>query len=285
MAKSETLGKPTLVCRICPRHCALQEGQTGYCRARRCIDSKVTSLSYGIVTALALDPIEKKPLYHFYPGSLILSVGSFGCNMRCSFCQNHSIAQIGIEGAKEMETVPPKRLVETALAAKGKGNIGLAFTYNEPLVGYEYVLDSAKLATQAGLYNVLVTNGMVCQEPLRALLPYIHAMNIDLKSFREESYRSLGGDLETVKSAIATAAGVCHVEVTTLVVPGMNDSVEEIGDIAAWIGSLSRDIPFHISRFFPRWVMADREATPVDTVYALAETAKQHLQYVYTGNC
>jgi pyruvate formate lyase activating enzyme len=179
----------------------------------------------------------------------------------------------------------PGQLVAAALAERGRGNIGLAFTYNEPLVGYEFALDCAKLAAQAGLLNVLVTNGYICRAPFLELLPYIHAMNIDLKGFREDYYAKLGGDLETVKSTIALATEKCHVEVTTLAVPGENDDEAEIDELAAWLAGIDRDMPYHVSRFFPRWKMADREPTPIKTVYDLANVARRHLRRVYEGNC
>ncbi|MCL1848678.1 MAG: AmmeMemoRadiSam system radical SAM enzyme [Clostridiales bacterium] len=271
------------VCSICPHHCALGEGQTGLCRARRNLGGAILSETYGVLSALALDPIEKKPLRHFYPGSRILSVGSYGCNMRCPFCQNSGISMIGPgEAAQEAS---PEQLVDMAMSEKRRGNIGLAYTYNEPLVGYEFVLDCAKLAAEAGLRNVLVTNGYICSEPLHRLLPYIHGMNIDLKSFREVYYRKLGGDLETIKETIQSATEVCHVEITTLIVPGENDSEGEIEEIAKWLAGISKAIPYHISRFFPRWQMAEQEPTPIPKVYALADIARKHLQYVYEGNC
>ncbi|MCL2121516.1 MAG: AmmeMemoRadiSam system radical SAM enzyme [Clostridiales bacterium] len=275
----------TAVCGICPRHCHLQVGQTGKCRARRNRDGVVVSDNYGVVTSLALDPIEKKPLYHFHPGSRILSAGSFGCNMRCPFCQNSQISMAGRASFQPATERQPEQLVEAALAERTRGNIGLAYTYNEPLVGYEFVLDCAKLASAAGLQNVLVTNGYICRAPLLTLLPYIHAMNIDLKGFRASYYTSLGGDLATVKETIELAASLCHVEVTTLIVPGENDSEAEITELARWLAGVNPDIPYHVSRFFPRWQMADRAPTPVGKVYALADTARQFLHYVYEGNC
>ena len=271
-------------CGICPHHCVLQEGQSGLCRARRCQDGKVVSDNYGLVTAIALDPIEKKPFHHFYPGSFILSVGSFGCNMHCAYCQNSSISMVGKKDAGPLSFYTPEHLVETGLSLKSKGNIGLAFTYNEPLVGYEYVLDCAKLAAEAGLQTVLVTNGMICREPLALLLPYVQAMNVDLKSSQVDTYQYLGGDLGTVKETIVAASGVCHVEVTTLLVPGMNDNEREIRELAGWLAGVDPDIPYHVSRFFPRWNMADKDPTPVDTVYSLAGVARQYLRQVYTGN-
>lgn len=270
-------------CELCFHHCALAEGQTGLCRARANRDGRIVPLNYGRLTSLALDPIEKKPLRRFHPGSLILSAGSFGCNLRCPFCQNAEISMAGTEFPTH--DYAPEALTQLALQLRPRGNIGVAYTYNEPLVGYEYVRDCAALVHGAGMVNVLVTNGTVEAAPWRELLPLIDAVNIDLKGFTEGWYRSLGGDLETVKRSIALAAESCHVEVTTLVVPGGNDGEDEMRALSSWLASVSPDIPLHVSRFFPRHRMIDRPPTPVDRVYRLAEIARERLRYVYTGNC
>ena len=272
------------LCELCFHHCALDEGQTGLCRARACQDGKIVCLNYGKLTSLALDPIEKKPLRRFHPGSLILSVGSFGCNLRCPFCQNHEISLAGDSGIPTVE-VSPEQLAAKATELVPQGNIGVAYTYNEPLIGYEYVQGCASLVHEQGMVNVLVTNGTVEEEPWRALLPLIDAANIDLKGFTPAWYRRLGGDLETVKRSIALAAERCHVEVTTLLIPGENDSEEEIRELARWLASISPEIPLHLSRFFPRYRMLDRPPTPVEQVCRLAETARGYLSHVYTGNC
>ena len=271
-------------CELCFHHCALDDGQTGLCRARACQDGKIISLNYGKLTSLALDPIEKKPLRRFHPGSLILSVGSFGCNLRCPFCQNHEISIAGDSGIQTVE-VSPEQLAAKAAELVPHGNIGVAYTYNEPLIGYEYVRDCAALVHEQGMVNVLVTNGTVEEEPWRALLPLVDAANIDLKGFTPSWYRRLGGDLEPVKRSIVLAAERCHVEVTTLLIPGENDSEEEIRELARWLASISPEIPLHLSRFFPRYRMLDRPPAPVEQVCRLAETARGYLSYVYTGNC
>ncbi len=273
----------SVTCELCFHRCRLDEGQTGACRARANRNGTVVSLNYGRLTALALDPIEKKPLRRFHPGSLILSAGSFGCNLHCPFCQNAGIAAAGTEAFTRDFT--PGQLVQEALRLRDKGSIGVAYTYNEPLVGYEYVRDCAELVHQAGLVNVLVTNGTIAEKPWRELLPLLDAVNIDLKGFTQSWYRRLGGDLETVRRSITLAAERCHVEVTTLVVPGENDSEEEMRALSVWLASVSPDIPLHVSRFFPRHRMADRPATPADTVCRLADLAREQLRYVYTGNC
>lgn len=179
----------------------------------------------------------------------------------------------------------PEWLADKALECRAEGNIGVAFTYNEPLVGWEYVRDAGKLVKEAGMENVMVTNGFASLEVLEEILPYIDAMNIDLKGFREEHYKKLGGDLETVKRFISRAAMDCHVELTTLIVPGENDRPEEMEEEAEWIASLGREIPLHVSRFFPQYRMREKRATEVKQVYKLAETAGKYLKYVYTGNC
>ena len=257
----------TAQCEVCFRQCRLEEGQTGFCGARENQGGMIIPKSYGQLTAIALDPIEKKPLARFFPGSMILSVGSYGCSMACPFCQNHEIARPA--------DVPPTQYVN-----------------NEMTTAYEYIRDTAKLIRAQGMKNVLVTNGNVRAEVLETFLPYIDAMNIDLKCFSEKTYREvLSGDLPTVKEFIRLAAEAehCHVELTTLIVPGMNDAEEEMREACRWIASLAggagREIPLHVTRFFPRFRMSGSRPTPVRTVYRLADVARETLEYVYTGNC
>ena len=284
------------VCGVCFRHCAIPEGGTGFCGARTCSGGQVMPAGYGRVTSLALDPVEKKPLARFFPGSLILSVGSSGCNLRCPFCQNHEISwsEEARRLLNEAETISPEELAALAERYRSRGNIGLAFTYNEPLVAWEFVRDTARLVQARGMKNVLVTNGTAELWVLEELAPYIDAMNIDLKGFTDRYYREvLGGDLQAVLAFIARAVQLCHVELTTLIVPGENDSEEEMQALSGWIAGLrdgsgrciGAEIPLHVSRFFPRFRMTDRPATPVRTVYRLAEVARERLRYVYTGNC
>lgn len=285
-------------CKVCFRHCEIPEGKHGICGARICREGKVVPENYGRITSLALDPIEKKPLHRFFPGSKIISVGSYGCNLRCPFCQNNEISwgeEVALfQRGEDIRRMEPEDLLSVALAYRDQGNIGLAFTYNEPLVGYEFIRDTAKLIHDAGMKNVLVSNGTASLEVLSEILPFIDAMNIDLKSFSEETYHStLGGDLPMVKEFISEAVKTCHVELTTLIVPGLNDSKEEMREIASWIAerkdkggnTIGETIPLHVSRFFPRFHMQDREATEVKTVYELADTAREKLRFVYTGNC
>lgn len=274
------------VCQVCMHHCQLEPGQKGLCRARKNISGVISCENYGRITSLALDPIEKKPLKRFHPGSMILSVGSYGCNLRCPFCQNHEISMADFD-CHEIPYLPPQALRDEAMACRKLGNIGVAFTYNEPLVGWEYIRDTARLVKESGMKNVLVTNGTASLHVLEELLPFIDAMNIDLKGFREEYYRKLGGSLAVVKEFILRAARNCHVELTTLIVPGENDGTEEMEEEAAWIASINPlcEIPLHVTRFFPQYQMTDRAATDVGEVYRLAETARKYLKYVFVGNC
>ena len=283
-------------CEVCFRHCDIPEGGRGFCGARTCSSGVVVAENYGRVTALALDPIEKKPLRRFHSGSRILSVGSYGCNLRCPFCQNHAISwsSEALRQRETAETVTPEQLVEAALRLRERGNIGLAFTYNEPLIGWEFVRDAAALAHEAGLVTVLVTNGTAELPILEALLPHIDAMNIDLKGFTRRWYTdALGGDLDMTRAFVARAVQGCHVELTTLLVPHGNDSPEELRALTEWVAELrdaegrrvGPDIPLHLSRFFPRFHMTDRAATDVAHIYRLAELARERLHYVYTGNC
>ncbi len=284
------------ICNVCFRHCDITEGNTGFCGVRKCENGNIVPANYGRITSLALDPIEKKPLNRFHPGSKIVSVGSYGCNLNCPFCQNSDISwsEYAYRYADEAEYLSPRELADIAAGAVPKGNIGIAFTYNEPLIGYEYVRDTAKLIHDAGMVNVLVTNGCASLDVLKELAPYIDAMNIDLKGFTERYYKEvLKGDLDTVLAFITGAVKICHVELTTLIIPGENDSIEEMHKISSFIADLKdaggntvgRDIPLHISRFFPRFKMTDRPATDVDLIYKLADVAREKLKYVYTGNC
>lgn len=273
------------LCGLCFHRCDLREGQRGICRARICRNGNVVDAGYGVITSLALDPIEKKPLRRFHPGSVVLSVGSYGCNLRCPFCQN---AEISMSDGTDLLTrrVQPEELVALAKQLVPRGNIGIAYTYNEPTVSYEFVRDCAELARGEGMLNVLVTNGSLLEPPLKELLPCIDAMNVDLKGFTEEYYRWLGGDLETVKNFIRVSAEAgCHLEVTTLIVPGKNDSDAEICALAQWLASVDSGIALHLTRFFPQYKMSNALPTKVSEVYRLADIARKFLRYVYVGNC
>lgn len=288
---SDATGAPgrKAVCWLCPHRCHLSDGQTGFCRARQNQGGIIRSLSYGLLTSAALDPIEKKPLYHFRPGSMILSLGSFGCNLRCPFCQNYTISQAGRDGFEgqqlPMDRTSPKEIVAAAQRLEEtSGNIGVAFTYNEPLVGYEFVYDTARLLKEAGLAVVLVTNGQIEKDPWLHLLPYVDAVNIDLKGFTQSFYDWIGGDLKTTKAAIEMAAeeGI-HVEVTTLVIPGKNDGAEEMAAEAEWLAGISAELPLHLSRYFPRY-LSDIPMTPVETLQRLRRIAGTRLRFVHLGN-
>ena len=279
------------VCDVCFRHCKIEEKSTGFCGARTCSEGKIVAANYGKVTSIALDPIEKKPIKMFRPGAKVLSIGSYGCNLRCPFCQNSSISwsQNAFEYKDRAEYFSPQEIVRSALELKGRGNIGIAFTYNEPLVGYEFVRDTAKLSKQAGMENVLVTNGTATQKVLTEIIPYIDAMNIDLKSFSTSFYKNfLNGDFQMVKDFIIGAVQSCHVELTTLIIPGENDSEQEMRELSAWIAGLEKQynkkIPLHITRFFPTFQLTNKEPTPIDTIFHLVEVAKESLDYVFPGN-
>jgi pyruvate formate lyase activating enzyme len=283
-------------CEVCFRHCEIPEGRLGFCGARTCEGGVVKAANYGRVTSLALDPIEKKPLARFRPGSMIVSAGSYGCNLRCPFCQNYQISwsEEAYRLADRAEYIPPEEMADIALSCRDRGNIGVAFTYNEPLIGYEYIRDTAKLVHRQGMVSVIVTNGTADLSVLAGLVPYIDAMNIDLKGFSDHYYNKvLGGDRAMTMAFIEEAVKHCHVELTTLIVPGENDSEDEIRSMTEWIAGLKdadgntcgRNIPLHISRFFPRFNMTDRDATDVRLIYRLADTAREKLKYVYTGNC
>lgn len=269
-------------CHVCWRQCRIKEGGLGYCRARTVKDGVVIPESYGKLTSLALDPIEKKPLSFFHPGTMILSAGSYGCNMACPFCQNYEIAKEAAASRHTIE-VGPKALVKKALALKDRGNMGIAFTYNEPLVGYEYIRDTAKLALDAGLLTVVVTNGQIEEEPLRELLPLISAWNIDLKSFSEEAYKKLGGRLEVTLRTIELASATAHVEITTLVVPGLSDDESMMREEAAFLAAIDPAMPLHLSRYFPCYEY-HAPATAIQTMYRLQRVAKESLERVVLGN-
>ncbi len=266
------------------------------CGARICTGGEVVCDNYGKLTSLALDPIEKKPLRRFFPGSYIVSVGSYGCNLRCPFCQNYEISwsETAKTYSNSSRFFSPADIADIAEQHKPDGNIGVAFTYNEPLIGFEFVRDTARLVHERGMKNVLVTNGTAELWVLDELAPFIDAMNIDLKGFTDGYYsRMLGGDLNAVREFISRAVQLCHVELTTLIIPGENDSEQEMRQISGWIAELAdgsgrtagKEIPLHISRFFPRFKMTDRDAADVGLIYHLADIARERLQYVYTGNC
>ncbi len=269
-----------ITCELCPHGCHISEGKYGICGTRKVSMGELKAINYGEISSLAMDPIEKKPLYHYKPGSHILSVGSYGCNFKCGFCQNYHISM-----EKPMtEFMEPEELINLGIKAKSEGNIGIAFTYNEPSIWYEYVYDVGKLAKENNLDIALVTNGFISLEPLMELLPLVKAMNIDLKAYNTEFYKKVcGGNLEDVKKVIEAANRKCHVEVTTLLVNGHNDSIEEIEDLSRWLSSINKNMPIHLSRYYPSYQF-NAPATPVATVLNCVEVSRKYLNYVYPGN-
>jgi pyruvate formate lyase activating enzyme len=269
-------------CTLCPHFCAIAEGKNGICGIRKNVGARIELQTYGILSASSLDPVEKKPLYHFFPGTNIFSVGSFGCNMRCDFCQNYHISQTA-QGNQMAETKPAE-LARAALVAKN--NIGLAFTYNEPVIWFEFVADTAAEVKKNGQYTALVTNGFINSEPLQELIEVTDAFNVDLKAFNNEFYRKLtGASLEPVKSSLKQIARAGkHLEITTLIITGQNDSEQEMENQVKWISSeLGNEIPFHLSRYFPMY-KRDDPTTPHETLLRLYEIASGSLRYVYMGN-
>lgn len=272
-----------ITCPLCPRACRLDEGGIGFCRARIRRGGKIILRAPGELASLALDPIEKKPLARFRPGSMILSAGFFGCNMRCPFCQNYqiSMAEPDEAGGRRFS---PEELVGAALGLKARGNCGLAFTYNEPLIAFEFVEETFRLAKAEGLETVLVTNGNFMPEPIRRIAPLVSAWNIDLKCFTEEGYRRLGGSLSHVKKTIELASEASHVEVTTLLVPGLSDGEEDMRREAEWLASVDPDMTLHLSRYFPCYKKREGGPTSRDVMKRLEKIAREQLKYVKLGN-
>ncbi|MEW6447938.1 MAG: AmmeMemoRadiSam system radical SAM enzyme [Bacillota bacterium] len=269
----------TVFCRLCPKGCAIKEGHTGFCRVRENRGGKLYALNYGQCTSCAVDPMEKKPLYHFYPAHTILSLGTYGCNLRCGFCQNWEIAH----GSPPAIPLTPEQVVAMT-ASQGPRCVGVAYTYSEPIAWYEFIFDTVRPVKEAGFRNVLVTNGFISEEPLKEILPYIDAMNIDVKSFRDDYYsKYCAGRLKPVLRTVELASQECHVEVTNLLVNGLNDSEEEISDLVNWLSGLDPAIPLHFSRYFPDFEM-DLPPTPLESLYRAREIARQKLKFVYLGN-
>ena len=264
-------------------HCVLGEGQLGRCKARKNENGISISTNYGKLTSVSLDPVEKKPFAKFCRGSMILSVGSFGCNLNCPFCQNDSIS-MAFENDVQTQYMSPEELASYAEDLIPYGNIGVAYTYNEPMIGYEYVRDASIEVKKRGMRNAVITNGSVLLPVLEEVIPWVDAYNIDLKGFTEPYYNKLGGDLGTVQDFIVLASKHGHVEITTLIVPGENDSEEEMDALSGWIAGVDRTIPLHITRFFPRRQMTDRSPTDMMVLSMLRDTAKKNLDTVLLGN-
>lgn len=270
-------------CSLCPHNCVINEGAYGKCNVRKNIAGDLFSLNFGQISSISMDPIEKKPLHFYREGSLILSVGTFGCNFTCDFCQNHNIAQIK-EYKSQSQRVSPENLVNTIL--NRKDSIGIAFTYNEPTIWYEYVYEVSRLLKEKDPEKqvVIITNGFINEEPLRKLLPYVDAMNIDLKGFTNSYYEKIcGGRLAPVLNTIEISCQSVHVEVTTLLVTGENDNLEEVENIGKFLEAIDPNIPLHLTRYFPSYKMNELP-TDLNFMYEARDMAKKYLNRVILGN-
>lgn len=280
----EQLDNDVVRCVLCPSNCVIQPGRVGVCGARRNVRGQLIPLNYNQVASMANDPIEKKPLYHFHPGSRVFSVGTYGCNLKCGFCQNHTLAHRVSGPAVKVE---PAQLVELA---KQNGCQGIAWTYNEPTIWFEYALEGAKLAKQAGLYTVFVTNGYINPEPLDMIGPFLDAYAVDIKAFNNDFYQKVCKikDFQPILTAIERAKRKwnMHVEVTTLVIPTLNDSEAELKSIADWIvAHIGPETPWHLSRFFPYLEYQHLPPTPIETLKKAKEIGLiAGLKFVHLGN-
>lgn len=273
----EKLDDNRVRCQLCSKTCLIKEGERGFCQSKQNTEGTLYASHYGQVCSINIDPIEKKPLYHFYPGREILSISGNGCNLNCQFCQNWQISQTDTP-------TQPLSPEEAVALAKKYHSLGIAYTYAEPLVWYEYVLETSKLIHQAGLKNVLVTNGEINEKPLRQLLPFIDAMNVDVKSMDDSFYKKFcGGGVEPVLRTVKISKDFCHLEITNLVIPTLNDSPEKIENLCSWLARLDDNIPLHFSRYFPQYKM-NIPPTPEETLQKAREIALGQLKYVYVGN-
>lgn len=264
-------------CNLCPHRCKIKKGKSGLCLIRKNIDGRLYQAAYGEVTSVNLDPIEKKPLYHFYPGTNILSIGTNGCNLKCAFCQNYTIS------AQETfrEEVSIENLVELA---KYHNSIGIAYTYNEPIIWFEFVKDSALAFKKSGLKNIIVSNGNINQEPLLELIKVIDAANIDLKGFNDDFYNWVKGDLNSVKETIKILfENNIHTEVTFLLITNKNDNIDDFRRMCEFLAGISKDLPLHISRYFPAY-KCNEPPTEILKMSEFYNEAKKYLNYVYLGN-
>lgn len=264
-------------CSLCPHYCKIIDGGVGKCRVRKNLDGILYSRNYGKISSYAYDSIEKKPLYHFYPGTSIFSIGSFGCNLGCEFCQNWEI----VYEETLVTEISDEDIIELA---KAKDSIGIAYTYNEPTIWYEYILNLSKKVKEEGLKNIIITNGYINEEALKELLPYVDAINIDLKSIEDSFYKALcNGSLEPVLRAIKIASESTHVEISTLIIDGENSSMEEIKKLAQVLSKIDKSIPLHLNRYFPAYKMKN-PPTNMDVLIQAKDVAKEYLDYVYIGN-
>ncbi len=273
--------KKQLKCNLCPRYCIISDGKVGNCGIRKNVDGKLFSLTYDKFTSVSMDPIEKKPLYHFYPTREILSLGTLGCNFHCQFCQNWEISQ-AVFDERYLKTVTSS---DAVALAKQYRSVGIAYTYNEPLINYEWLKDTMSEAKKYGLKNVIVSNGYINEEPFYNIVENIDAANIDVKSFRDEFYKKYcGGKLAPVLRTVEILVKKKkHVEITNLIIPGLNDSDEEISDLVDWVWSLGEETPLHFSRYFPCYKMTIK-ATPFPTLEKARKIALKKLKHVYIGN-
>ncbi len=266
------------VCQLCPHNCVISSGESGLCRIRKNYDGTLYALSYGRCSNAAMDPIEKKPLYHFLPGTEVLSVGTVGCNFKCEFCQNWQISQ----GSAVTTLYTSEQIIQKAIDEKASG---IAFTYNEPIVWYEFVLDTAKLAREKGLKVIMITNGFINSEPLKELLPFIDAMNVDIKAFDNIFYEKYcGGTLADILNSVKIIfeSGI-HLEITKLIIPTLNDTKEHITSLAEWLASMSVKIPLHLTRYYPNYKMKI-PPTDVDNILRIVKIGGKYLEFVYLGN-
>jgi pyruvate formate lyase activating enzyme len=271
-------------CGLCAHRCKILPGKRGFCGVRENRGGHLYSLIYGTVSSEAVDPIEKKPLYHFYPGSYAYSVGTIGCNFRCKYCQNWAISQATIENSYTCD-ISPEELIERAIMS---GSRAVAWTYNEPTIWHEYAYESAKLAKDVGLATVYVTNGYMTPEALRHIAPWLDAANIDIKAFTEEFYKEIASAklAPVLESAILAKELGIHVEITTLLIPKYNDSPDELRELSKWIyKNLGPDTPLHFTRFYPQYKMQNLYPTPLETLVAAHKIASEEgMKYVYVGN-
>ncbi len=274
----------SIQCLLCPHQCILKDGDVGICLVRRNEGGKLIADAYGVLSAINIDPIEKKPLYHYYPGRNILSIGSYGCNMKCKCCQNFNISQKGIESGRGKTNIHISQLLQEA--KMHDSNIGIAYTYNEPTVWYEFMYDTAKSAKESGLKNVIVSNGYINKKPLEELIPLIDAFNIDLKGFNRASHkRFTKADVEIVKqNLLHIYKSGKHLEITHLIVPGFNDSEDEFRNMILWITEkLDENVPLHISRYYPTYKY-NEQPSDMNSLGNYYGWAAEHLNYVYLGN-
>lgn len=279
-------------CVLCPHNCLIHNGKVGICAIRKNINGRLYALTYERISSLHLDPIEKKPLYKYKPGTKILSVGSLGCNLVCPFCQNWTIAQPkscyhpwhAEEITRNLQKLTTNKLANLAVSHQSLGNIGVAYTYNEPLIWYEYVFEAAEQVKKRGLDNILVTNGFINEEPLKKLLPLIDAINLDIKGLSNFFYQRLGGRLEPVLRTALLAKKSCHLEITNLLVTDLNTKIDDVKALTDWIAdNLGTDTPLHISRYFPAYKL-ELPPTPLEVLQKAYQVASQRLKNVYLGN-